>query len=221
TFSFYVFIQNLDKLKFTPRVYENVFWFFSYVIIVIIVTYLIIPANFFDTVFHVISAITTTGFSYVDLNNYEEYVYLFFIVMSVGGCLESTAGGIRIDRIVILMKGISLRIKQFINPKNAVTVEKFCNQILNDEIISYSGLILFSYILLAIILASMINYEVGDFKKSFFTIISSLSNVGLELGIVRELSTFSKILILLSMFIGRLEIVIPLAFIPALLKLKK
>ncbi|MEM5881092.1 MAG: potassium transporter TrkG [Candidatus Aenigmatarchaeota archaeon] len=216
TFSFYVFIQKPENLKIMFKVYENVLFFIFYILFVLVFLFLIFPSNFFDLAFHAISALTTSGFSYVSLNKFS--IHILIILMAIGGCVASTAGGIKIDRILILIKGISLRIKQFISARDVVVVERFCNQILDDKTISYAGLILFLYFFTAITFAIILNFEVKNFTYSLFTIVSALSNVGLELGIISNLSIFSKTILILAMFIGRLEIIIPLAFIPALLK---
>ena len=69
------------------------------------------------------SIITTTGFSTVDYDLWPEFSkHVLVLLMIIGACAGSTGGGLKISRVIILVKSFVLEIRQIINPKEIVTV---------------------------------------------------------------------------------------------------
>jgi len=219
-FSFYINIQRVDRIKAVLRIYESIFWFISFILFFIGILFFTNLFDF-DNFFHLISAVTTTGFQYYDLKNSNFYGFLLTICIFIGGCIGSTAGGLRIDRFAILLKGVFLKIKKMINPKETIVVEKFSNQIINEEILGFVAIFTFIYVLFFVIGSLIFYYETNNLEASIFLAASSIGNNGLEMGILKDLSIYSKIFVIFLMFIGRLEILVVLAFIPSIVKFFK
>lgn len=168
--------------------------------------------NLKDAFFQVSSIITTTGFSTVDFNYWPIFSQTILLVLIfVGGCAGSTAGGIKVSRFVIFIKTINQNIKKMIHPHSVSTITfegQKVEKSVQDGVSAYFGTI-FLLFLLSTVLISIDGY---DITTNISAVATCINNVGPGLNVVGPtgnfggFSSFSKIVLIFDMIIGRLEI---------------
>lgn len=163
--------------------------------------------------FQVSSIITTTGFSTVDFVSWPSFSKaVLLILMFVGGCAGSTAGGLKISRAVILVKMGYREIKRMVHPRSVCSI-KFEGKDVDDHtkhgITTYFGMYMIGIILTFLV----ISLDGFDFETNFTTAVTCFNNVGPGLGKIvgplgsfAEYSDFSKFILSFAMLFGRLEI---------------
>jgi trk system potassium uptake protein TrkH len=165
-----------------------------------------------DSLFQVVSIITTTGFITHDYLTWPSHLWLIiFLLMFTGGCAGSTGGGIKIVRIVLLFKNSRMELKRLIHPQALIPVR------LNRKSIS-QGIIfnVLAFFLLYIVIfafGSLIMSIIGlDFESAIGSVASSLGNIGPGLGSVGPVLNYGlvpdsgKWLLSFLMLLGRLEL---------------
>ena len=173
-------------------------------------------ALFRKGVFHVISAQTTTGFQTVPSSIFMFIWPVFSIVllsmaMLIGGCANSTSGGIKLLRVGVLFKSLVRDIKRALLPKSAVVKESFHHideTPLTDTVVKGAAVIALSYLILFSV-GTMITVAHGySLEDSMFETSSALSNVGLSSGITSPaMSATLKVTYMFLMWAGKLEII--------------
>ena len=173
-------------------------------------------ALFRKGVFHMISAQTTTGFQTVPSSTFMLIWPVFSIVllsmaMLVGGCANSTSGGIKLLRVGVLFKSLVRDIKHALLPKSAVVRESFHHideNPLTDTVVKGAAVIALSYLILFSV-GSMITVAHGySLEDSMFETSSALSNVGLSSGITSPaMPATLKVTYMFLMWAGKLEII--------------
>jgi trk system potassium uptake protein TrkH len=133
---------------------------------------------------------------------------MMFIAL-IGGCAGSTSGGLKVMRILLLQKQGSREMKRLLHPKGVFTI-KFDQKVLPESVIqSVCGFIII-YILLFVVLLLILLWEGLDFTTAFGAIAACLSNTGTGIGKLAHgfdnLSHLSKVVIIMGMLAGRLEI---------------
>lgn len=167
---------------------------------------------FTNSFFTVTSIMTTTGFVSADFGTWPMFSRLIIILlMFVGGCAGSTAGGLKVSRIIILIKRAFNQIKESQNPKR-ITINRLDNKRVDQEtevsVAKYFALYVFLFIIFLFIVA----IDVEDFQSAFTAVATTINNVGPGIGDFGPLTNFaeigylSKIAIIFSMLMGRLEI---------------
>ena len=167
--------------------------------------------NFFDGFFYVVSAITSTGASTLfPVSDFPALsIFLILVLIIFGACYGSTAGGLKMWRLIILVKVIRREIHKAFLPKHTVFPIKVGNKVISDE----SALKSLSYIALyffCIIIGSIIFMLFGyGILESVFTVSSAQSNSGLS--VLSSSSLFAlhpllKLLLSLHMIVGRMEL---------------
>ena len=168
-----------------------------------------------ESSFQFISAITCTGFSSANIPNWTESAKLILsFAMVIGGAAGSTAGGIKLFRAILLSKGASWRIKRSISTPRRVFVHKLGEKSLSKEdamdLINESAIISFMWIILILIGVIVISFLFPNqtLGNVIFEVCSAQGNVGLSTGITSmTMSPFAKIMLIINMWIGRLEII--------------
>jgi trk system potassium uptake protein TrkH len=204
------------KLLSNPEFKFYVFILLAAVILVTIDLFTYMMPSLFDafrySAFNVISISTTTGYVSTDYNTWPVFSrWLLIILMFVGGCSGSTAGSIKVMRIIILIKHAFREIKKNIYP-NAVLPIRFGKNVLEDNIVS--SIINFFLIYIFIFTLSTIILTLDDVSiiTAFSACAATIGNVGpgMELvgpsGNYAALSNLSKIVLSFLMIIGRLEL---------------
>lgn len=135
-------------------------------------------------------------------------VLMIMFLMFVGGSTNSTSGGIKMHRLVLLFKTIYWKIKEIILPENAHFSRKYNDEQYDDEKISSIYFFVFIYFIFILIGTFVLVAYNNPLQESFFEVISAQSNVGLSSGVTTsDLPAIPKVMLIINMWIGRLEII--------------
>ncbi len=153
----------------------------------------VILVSFFQSV-----TARTAGFNTIDMGNLENPTYLLYIfLMFVGGAPASTAGGIKVITLFLIL----FSIYSFFQKKANLTIFK---KTIPSLIIKRSFIIFNIFLLIAIVFSLILLYtEEAEFKDILFEVFSALGTVGLSTGLTSELSFLGKLSIIFLMFVGR------------------
>lgn len=170
----------------------------------------------------VTSIITTTGYSSVDFNLWPSLSKaILLMLMFLGGCAGSTAGGLKCSRLVLLVKMLVKEIKHMIHPRS-VSAVRFEGKEVDDRLQQSVGVYFAVYMLTIFSAFLLISFEPFDFETNFSAVVSCFNNIGPGLGAVGPAasfaiySPFSKLLLSVAMLLGRLEIFpLIITFIPS------
>jgi trk system potassium uptake protein TrkH len=157
-----------------------------------------------------ISIVTTTGFTTTEFHLWPTFIPMLLILLSTaGGCAGSTAGGMKIIRVMLLFRQGMREISQLVHP-NALIPIKLGGKPVSDNVINavwgFLSLYIFSFsVLLILMLATGI-----DLTTAFSAVTASLNNLGPGLGDVASnyagITDFGKIILTFAMLLGRLEL---------------
>ena len=194
-----------------------------YYFIIIAVSIGIITCNIIDTSagifdaltkasFQVASIITSTGFSTVDFNLWSETCRtILVILMFIGACAGSTGGGIKVSRIVILIKTVNKELTSYIHPKSVKKI-KFEGKPIEHEVVRAINVYFITFILIFAASVFALSFEGRDLITNFTAVIATLNNIGPGLELVGPsqnfgfFSHFSKYVLMFNMLAGRLEL---------------
>ena len=163
--------------------------------------------------FNVISILSGTGYVTSNFDLWGEFSLVFFLIlMFIGGCAGSTACGIKIFRIQILLLFIKNQIKKIIYPRGIFPIS-YNKEKISDKFISSIISFIFLYFLIFFIISILLSFSGLDFITSISAAATSISNVGPGLGEIigpngsfKDLSYFYKWILCFGMLLGRLEI---------------
>lgn len=169
--------------------------------------------------FTVSSIVTTTGYVTADYAKWPLFSqFILFMLMFMGGCAGSTGGGLKVSRVMILFKNAIQEVKKSISPNAIYNIHinsKPLDKITNHSILRY--FVLYLFILFFLVL--LITIDTNDFATAFSSIVATFNNIGPGLNLVGPtanfawMSDFSKIVLIISMFMGRLELLPVLALL--------
>ncbi len=162
--------------------------------------------------FQVSSIMTTTGYATVDFNTWPEFSRLLLVVLMIlGASAGSTGGGIKISRLLILLKSARNTVVRLLHPR-AVKVARLDGETLDHEVVRGVNGFMTLYCLVAILSSLIISVDNFSFETNITAVLACLNNIGPGLGIVgpignyADFSPFSKLVLSADMLIGRLEI---------------
>ena len=137
----------------------------------------------------------------------------------IGGCAGSTAGGLKLSRVIIVFKGIICRIKKILRPQS-VNIVKLDGEAVPDETVNAAMGYMSIYWFLIVITTLIISFDGFDFTTNATAAITCINNVGPGLGAVvgpaGSFANFSdavKVILSFVMLIGRLEIMPMMIFL--------
>ena len=174
--------------------------------------YLLSDFNIFQSLLTVLSSIGNSGISITPIpNNYGLY---FLTLTIIGGCVLSSTSGIKFLRIYILVKGFLIEIYRLVQP-NVILNNKimFSDKKITNEIIKISFLVFILFFLSIFLLSGILLFDFLDFENSFKLSILTLTNTvssdiySMEKIEFVNLSSFSKISIILFMVIAKVELI--------------
>ncbi|MBA3749852.1 MAG: TrkH family potassium uptake protein, partial [Nitrosopumilus sp.] len=218
-----IFSKEIKTTKLRPEV----FLYFGIIIVSIPIFYVLLnnennQSNWLTSAFHVISASTTSGFQFIDITllSVEGKVFLI-ILMLIGGTAFSTAGGIKVGRIIQIFQKLT---KRKFSVDTATRSISSVSSRYNDSFISYgkkaedlreektyreSLLVIVLFLLLSFITASVLFYlEKKSFMDSLFESVSAITTTGITAGITSiDMNMMSKIFLIINMILGRFEII--------------
>ncbi len=163
--------------------------------------------------FNVISILSGTGYVTDDFGLWGKFSLIFFLfLMFIGGCAGSTACGIKIFRLQMLLIFLKNQIKKLIYP-NSVIITKYNNHKISEDFIKSVIIFIFTFLFIFLIIAMLLSISGLDFITSISGAASSISNVGPGLGDMigpngnyKNLPDLSKWILTMGMLLGRLEL---------------
>ena len=162
--------------------------------------------------FQVSSIITTTGYATTDFDLWPSFSKALLIgLMIVGACAGSTGGGLKCSRLLLLLKSLHRNIRQVLQPRkimvvhsNKRTVDETVLDNANAYLAAYATIIMVSFMLI-----SLDGFSIGT---NFTAVLACFNNIGPGMEAVGPTcnfagySTFSKLVLIMDMLAGRLEI---------------
>ena len=165
-----------------------------------------------SAIFHVASLSSTTGFVAHDFDTYPPISKVFLMMtMFLGGCAGSTAGGLKVARIILLFKFVALIVRQKIHPQ-LINRVKLNGQVIDEEVVYGAAKFFLAIVVMDIIFAFVMMFDGIEFTDAVSVSISTMASVGPGFGIEGATSTyallpdFSKLAACFFMFLSRLEI---------------
>ena len=162
--------------------------------------------------FQVMTIISTSGFATADFNLWPPFSKgLLFLLMLIGGCAGSTAGGLKVSRAVMLFKSGTRELKKMLHPRS-VSAVRLEGKTVDDKTLSGVGVYFAFYIAFQLLAFILISFEPFDFETKVTSVVACFNNVGPGFGAVgpsgcyADYSVFSKLVLSVSMLLGRLEI---------------
>ena len=199
---------------------EELRWFIGIVFAsIIIIALSLINENynasysFRHAFFQVSSIISTAGFSSTNFDTWPVIAkFILIILMFTGACAGSTCGGMKLSRVIVLIKSGFRDIKKAVNPRSIETVKVDKRSI--DEPVVKSISVFFSiYMILTAISILLISLNGKDLVTTSTAVISCMGNIGPGLaevgpyGSFAGFSNFSKLVLCFDMLAGRLELI--------------
>ena len=175
-----------------------------------------IYGNVWDTVrnafFNVMTIMSTAGFCTVDFTTWPQYTQvLIVLLMFIGGCAGSTGGGLKLSRVMLLVKNAGTDVRRMVSPRRVKRV-RMDGKCVSDSVLTTVGTFFFLYILILLMCTFVVSFDGNDFTTNFTASLSCISNVGPGLAKVGPkynyagFSDLSKIVMSVTMLAGRLEI---------------
>lgn len=206
--------------RFKSAVKSTELWFYFGIIavasIIIGINIYSLYGNITETVrtsfFQVTSIITTTGYSTADFNLWPNLSKgIIFALLFMGGCAGSTAGGLKLSRVIILLKMIRGEIRHLLHPRsvNAIKLE---GKVIDNETKSSVSTYFIMYCMCIAVTFLLISFEPFGFETNLTAAATCFNNVGPGFAGVgptagfSEYSVFSKLVLTFSMLLGRLEV---------------
>ncbi len=163
--------------------------------------------------FNVISILSGTGYVTDDFGLWGKFSLIFFLIlMFIGGCAGSTACGIKIFRLQMLLIFLKNQIRKIISP-NSVIITKYNNQKISDSFINSVIIFIFTFLFIFLLIAMLLSISGLDFITSISGAASAISNVGPGLGDIigpngnyKDIPDLSKWVLSAGMLLGRLEL---------------
>jgi len=180
---------------------------------------------FRDALFQVVSVITTTGFITADYLSWAPFLtFLVLLLMFFGGSAGSTGGGIKIVRIVILIKNSFLELKRLIHP-NAIIPVRLNNKSVPTQIVTNVMAFFIIYMIIFALSVVVVSEIEPNIDSAIGAVATTLGNIGPGLGSVGpmdnfyHISPFGKWFLSFLMLLGRLELfTVLILFSPAFWK---
>ena len=191
-----------------------------FVVVTALITVNVFSASVFDTVgeslrhsaFTVASIVTTTGFATADFNLWPGLSRgIIFLLLFVGGCAGSTAGGLKLSRVMLLGKTVVRELKRLVHPRS-VGVVRLEGKRVEEETVHSTAAYFILYMTLIAVVFLILSAEPFSLETNLTAAITCINNVGPGLGDVGPMGGFaaysdlSKVVLTLCMLLGRLEI---------------
>lgn len=167
--------------------------------------------------FQTASIMTTTGYATADFNLWPNLSKgILVVLMCIGACAGSTAGGLKMSRVMLLMKMIRRELRHMMHPRS-VGVVKFEGKKVDNQTLSSVNAYFAIYVVISAVIFLLLCFDGFDLETNLTAMIACFNNIGPGLGRVGPAasfagySVFSKLVLSFAMLLGRLEI-FPLLF---------
>lgn len=217
--NFTVYILLLAR-KFKKAFSMTELWLYlgiiAFSVITIGINILDIYGNIFDamhqSLFYVSSIISTTGFALSDTNKWPEYSKCIILILTcLGACGGSTGGGLKLSRLLILIKEVKKEFMLIIHPRTVHTIKIDGKKVSHETTRSVSVYIVI-YIAMIIVSTVIISFDGFDFTTNFTGVLATLNNIGPGFSLVGSTGNYSifsipsKLVFCFDMLAGRLEL---------------
>ena len=162
--------------------------------------------------FQVGSIITTTGYATTDFDLWPSFSKTILLcLMVVGACAGSTGGGLKVARLLLLLKGVRRNIRQMLNPRK-VEVVRNNGTVVDEKILDNTNAYLAAYVIILFAVFAIISLDGFSVGTNFSAVLCTFNNIGPGLEAVGPTCNFSaysnlsKIVLSWAMLAGRLEI---------------
>ena len=217
--SYLKFIKGNNKIFFKDVQIKGLIYLIVISVLIMFVYLLFInyESSFLEKIrissFNVISILSGTGYVTDDFGLWGKFSLIFFLfLMFIGGCAGSTACGIKIFRLQMLVIFLKNQIKKLIYP-NSIIINKYNNQKISDPFINSVLIFIFSFLFIFLIIAMLLSISGLDFLSAISGAASAISNVGPGLGDMigpngnyKAIPDVSKWILSIGMLLGRLEL---------------
>lgn len=210
-------LWNFRFMSYIKNPETRLFWA---AILIFSVLLIISGLGIFPSMFHVISAVTTTGFTVSEIETATPS-FIISLIMLIGGFAGSTAGGLKLIRVFSIGKGLYWLGKKMLLPREAVVPFRLGGSFLRAPELLKIFLFVIAYMLLisiTTIALSVMGYNPVD---AFFQASSAQGTVGLSVIPVSTMPEAGKVLLMINMLLGRLEIFPFLALVLALFRIRR
>ncbi len=162
--------------------------------------------------FTVASLISTTGFATENFDAWPQLSRtLLVLIMFIGACAGSTGGGLKISRLMILLRGAFNEIGNLIHPRRVkrVTID---GHPVEPEVVRATNMYMMWYVLLFTVSVILISFDNHDLITNFTAVTATINNIGPGLGLVGPTGNYaffsipSKLVLIFDMLAGRLEL---------------
>jgi len=162
--------------------------------------------------FQVGSIITTTGYSTVDFDQWPSFSKTILLcLMVIGACAGSTGGGLKVARLMLLLKSLRRNIRQSLNPRK-VQVIRNNRSVVDEKVLDNTNAYLAAYVVIIFVIFVIISLDGFSVGTNFSAVLSTFNNIGPGLEAVGPMCNFSgysdlsTFVLALGMLAGRLEI---------------
>ena len=162
--------------------------------------------------FQVSSIITTTGFATTDFDLWPSFSKTILLcLMVVGACAGSTGGGIKVARLLLLLKSTRRNISQMLHPRKVLLVRNN-DQVVDEKVLANTNAYLAAYVIILFISFMVVSLDGFSTGTNFSAILCCFNNIGPGLEAVGPTCNFSgfsvlsKLVLIFDMLLGRLEI---------------
>jgi trk system potassium uptake protein len=222
-FHYAVFSKEVKTTQLRPEV----LMYFGIILISIVAFHLLLSeqvmrSSWLTSAFHTISASTNSGFQYINMSSIPfESRILLIVIMLIGGCAFSTAGGIKVGRLLHFAQRLTKRkVPIDASSRSISSVSSRYNKSYSnyegrqvkhreDKTFRESSLVICLFVLVSFITGIVLSYFAErNFIDSLFESVSALTTTGLSTGITTlSLDLVSKTFLIINMVVGRFEII--------------
>ena len=165
-----------------------------------------------NSTFQVASIISTTGFATADFDLWPGLSKaILLLLMFCGACAGSTAGGLKVSRVVMLFKSVTKEIRKMLHPRSIGKVH-FDGKSVEDSTLSGVSTYFVIYMICFFMIFLLISFEPFGLESNFSAVAACFNNIGPGFSAVGPTASyagytgFSKIILSFAMLLGRLEI---------------
>ena len=162
--------------------------------------------------FQVSSIITTTGFATTDFDLWPSFSKSILLgLMVVGACAGSTGGGLKCGRLLLLLKSLRRNIRQVVQPRKVLVVRNNSRTV-DEKVLDNANAYLSAYVVFVVVSYILISLDGFSIGTNITAVLACFNNIGPGLEAVgptcnfSAYSTFSKLVLIMDMLAGRLEI---------------
>lgn len=162
--------------------------------------------------FQVGSIITTTGYATTDFNQWPSFSKTILVMlMFAGSCAGSTGGGMKVSRLVILLKTIKKELHQYLHPQS-VKLIKMDGKPVEHEVLRSTNVFVITYVIIFAFSVLLLSLNEFDLVTNFTAVAATFNNIGPGLELAGPASNFaflsnpSKLVLIFDMLAGRLEL---------------